>query len=285
MADKMYYSEEEAAEKLGVSVDELAGYVRDDKLRVFQDGARKMFKADEVDALMGGVTQPMDSGEINLAPAGESDIPAAEPPDTADVVTIGDLGENIATGAEDTVITAEGISIFDEEDLEIESADPMAKTQIAPSLEDQIAIEGVGSGSGLLDLTRESDDTSLGAEVLDHIDMEDAVGSGLEPDRPSIASIPDMAMIEPPQYVEAIDAAGGAFGGLIIGASIVMFVLGVVMLATMLQKVPEFLTALKENVMGVVVGGVVVILIATVAGYIVGKSSAQRAALMKQTNV
>ena len=285
MADKMYYSEEEAAEKLGVSVDELAGYVRDDKLRVFQDGARKMFKADEVDALMGGVTQPMDSGEINLAPAGESDIPAAEPPDTADVVTIGDLGENIATGAEDTVITAEGISIFDEEDLEIEAADPMAKTQIAPSLEDQIAIEGVGSGSGLLDLTRESDDTSLGAEVLDHIDMEDAVGSGLEPDRPSIASIPDMAMIEPPQYVEAIDAAGGAFGGLIIGASIVMFVLGVVMLATMLQKVPEFLTALKENVMGVVVGGVVVILIATVAGYIVGKSSAQRAALMKQTNV
>ena len=67
MADKMYYSEEEAAEKLGVSVDELAGYVRDDKLRVFQDGARKMFKADEVDALLGGVTQPMDSGEIDLA--------------------------------------------------------------------------------------------------------------------------------------------------------------------------------------------------------------------------
>ncbi len=281
MADKMYYSEEEAAEKLGISVDELAGYVRDDKLRVFQDGARKMFKADEVDALLGGVTQPMDSGEIDLAPAGE-ELPPAEPPDTADVVTIGDVGENIATGAEDTVITAEGISIFDEEDLEIEAADPMAKTQIAPSLEDQIAIEGVGSGSGLLDLTRESDDTSLGAEVLDHIDMEEAVGSGLEPDRPSVASIPDIAMIEPPQYVEAIDAAGGAFGGLIIGASIVMFVMGAVMLATMLQKVPEFLTALKENVMGVVVGGVVVILIATIAGYIVGKSSAQRAALMKQ---
>jgi multisubunit Na+/H+ antiporter MnhB subunit len=115
--------------------------------------------------------------------------------------------------------------------------------------------------------------------------MEDAVGSGLEPDRPSISSIPDMAMIEPPTYVEAIDAAGGAFGGLIIGASIIMFVMGAVMLATMLQKVPEFLTALKENVMGVVVGGVVVILIATIAGYLVGKSSAQRAALMKQTSV
>jgi PAS domain S-box-containing protein len=61
-------------------------------------------------------------------------------------------------GKEDTVITAEGISIFDDEDLEIEAADPMAKTQIAPSLDDQVAIEGVGSGSGLLDLTRESDE-------------------------------------------------------------------------------------------------------------------------------
>ena len=45
----------------------------------------------------------------------------------------------------------------------------MAKPQIAPALEEQIATEGVGSGSGLLDLTRESDDTSLGAEVLDNI--------------------------------------------------------------------------------------------------------------------
>ena len=134
MADKMYYSEEEAAEKLSISVDELAGYVRDDKLRVFQDGARKMFKADEVDALLGGVTQPMDSGEIDLAPAGESDIPTAEPPDTADVVTIGDVGEDVVSGAEDTVITAEGISIFDEEDHQFGERDSRDKLECHDSV-------------------------------------------------------------------------------------------------------------------------------------------------------
>ena len=33
----------------------------------------------------------------------------------------------------------------------------------------KLSLESVGSGSGLLDLTRESDDTSLGAELLDEI--------------------------------------------------------------------------------------------------------------------
>src|SRR4029079_13907742 len=34
---------------------------------------------------------------------------------------------------------------------------------------DQISLEGTGSGSGPLDLTRENGDTSLGAELLDEI--------------------------------------------------------------------------------------------------------------------
>jgi hypothetical protein len=46
----------------------------------------------------------------------------------------------------------------------------MAQTAISGgSMQDQISLEGTGSGSGLLDLTRESDDTSLGAELLDEI--------------------------------------------------------------------------------------------------------------------
>ena len=47
----------------------------------------------------------------------------------------------------------------------------MAQTQVTqPAVDqEQLALESVGSGSGLLDLTRESDDTSLGAELLDEI--------------------------------------------------------------------------------------------------------------------
>jgi len=60
-----------------------------------------------------------------------------------------------------------GIDVFQAD--EVDRADPSAQTAINPSIGDQLNLEGVGSGSGLLDLTRESDDTSLGAELLDEI--------------------------------------------------------------------------------------------------------------------
>src|SRR3954462_355197 len=59
-----------------------------------------------------------------------------------------------------------GITVFDVDDSQ--KVDPSAQTAINPSVQDQINLEGVGSGSGLLDLTRESDDTSLGA-VFDEL--------------------------------------------------------------------------------------------------------------------
>src|SRR5258706_14103897 len=59
-----------------------------------------------------------------------------------------------------------GITVFDVDDSQ--KIDPSAQTAINPSVQDQINLEGVGSGSGLLDLTRESDDTSLGA-VFDEL--------------------------------------------------------------------------------------------------------------------
>jgi len=62
-----------------------------------------------------------------------------------------------------------GISVFDAG--EVDEADPMAATIVTqPGIsDDDLSLDSVGSGSGLLDLTRESDDTSLGAELLDEI--------------------------------------------------------------------------------------------------------------------
>ena len=59
----------------------------------------------------------------------------------------------------------------------------MAQTSIGSGIQDQINLEGVGSGSGLLDLTRESDDTSLGAELLDEISPERLDGCAAAPSR------------------------------------------------------------------------------------------------------
>ena len=50
--------------------------------------------------------------------------------------------------------------------------DPEA-TQIGDAIGDDISLEAVGSGSGLLDLTADSDDTALGAELLDEAFNDD----------------------------------------------------------------------------------------------------------------
>lgn len=170
MARKMYYSEDEAAGVLRCTIEQLTDYARQGKLQQYQDGDRKVYRADEVDQFAEQLAMD-DTGEIELAPADSA---------VGDAVSLQEADVTEEPGKEDTVITAEGVSIFDDEDLEIEAADPMAKTQIAPSLEDQLSTEGVGSGSGLLDLTRESDNTSLGAEVLGNIDMESSIGTGIE---------------------------------------------------------------------------------------------------------
>jgi hypothetical protein len=116
-------------------------------------------------------------GEIDLTAPGSDEIPdlglsgssilglepgeAEAPPAAAE-----------APAEEEPSAPKVGISVFDDDEIEIET-DPMGETQISAGVEE---LETVGSGSGLLDLTRETDDTSLGAELLDVISPTDAAG-------------------------------------------------------------------------------------------------------------
>ena len=268
---KIYYTEAEAASKLGINPAELANYVRDGKLRSFQDGPRKMYKVEEVDKVAGA-----GSGEIELAPV------------EGDAVSLSDADKPAPNHTkEDTVITAEGISIFDDEDLEIEAADPMAKTQIAPTLDEQVSVEGVGSGSGLLDLTRESDDTSLG-EVLEHIDEPQAegVGSSLggEEITAAFASSPSAPETAPvmPVLVEMVDPSSGAFGGLIVAMSLVAIMTTIIAVGLLLQNVTNYAESLRENLIAVLAGSAVVSIAAAVICYMTGKSAAQRQSLLRK---
>jgi len=266
----MYYSEEEAAQKLLAVGKNLEEMVTSGDLTAFPDGAKRMFKAADIDALAPYTSG--DSAEIELAPAGDE---AA--------LSEADADADAQAGKSDTVITSEGISIFDDEDLEIESGDPMAKTAIAPSVDDEISLDGVGSGSGLLDLTRESDDTSLG-EVLEHIDVEAAVPSG----PPDVAGdIPDdVAAAEPvfdaPTVVEAVDASAGAFAGLVVGASLIMLLGAVAALAVIMGETPKYLLSVQENIAMWLGGGVVLTILLTVAGLLIGKAAAGRAAALQR---
>jgi len=305
MGKKMYYNDQEAAEVLGISAEEFANYIRDDKIRVFQDGPHKMFRVDEIDAMAGGsgpsgeeeieLTEVADTGgeevALTAADAGQEEIelPLAEQgaekeasADAADEVSLAeaDVDAGKAETKEDTVITAEGISIFDDEDLEIEAADPLAKTQIAPSLEDQISIEGVGSGSGLLDLTRESDDTSLGAEVLDHIDETEVsaeLGPAPVPDVEAYEPQPVAAAVEPAAtFVEQLDPRAGMFSGMIVGCAVVAMFLGSVSLASARGAVPGYLEWYKQSLPGLLIGAAVLVGVATLIGFFLGRAIAAR---------
>ena len=175
---KMFYSLEEVQDKLRRSAKDIKQLVRDGKLREFRDGAKLMFKVDEVDKFAGSDQANIDTGEIKLAPGDSADRIALvssdsgssvglAPGDSADQISLDDTSEGKAK--DDTVITSHGVNALDDSDGDLALADPMAQTQIAPDMADQVHLDSGSSGSGLLDLTREADDTSLGAELLDEI--------------------------------------------------------------------------------------------------------------------
>ncbi len=101
----------------------------------------------------------------------------------------------------------------------------MAQTNISGGIRDQLALEGVGSGSGLLDLTRESDDTSLGA-VLDEITPGPSPRRApFESPEGSFAGAPIDEVAPPPRItaapvlVERHDPWAPAFGGAALAAA------------------------------------------------------------------
>ncbi len=290
MAKKMYYTEEETIAKLGIDAATLTNLVRDQKLRVFRDGARNMFRADEVDALE---TEPppaesaADSVAVDSAAAESvalkpppADTAAAEeeieltPADTSSgssISLVDSMSQPPPPGKEDTVITAEGVSIFDEEDLDVEAADPMAKTQVTMRMEDQVASDGSGSGSGLLDLTRESDDTSLG-EVLDRIEMDSGAPPIIEEAAPAQAPVEPVVRA----VVEQPDPLAGLFGGLAVGCALGVIILAAVAVAAVSRAVPTYLEFFAGYKAVVLAGVAVIVAVAAVAGHVTGQGSASK---------
>ena len=193
---KSFYSSAEAAEKLGKSEDELKALVRDGKLREFRDAGSINFRVDDIDRLAaesGGGSADLDdipplasseasaSGEIILQPVEDSGIELA--PSESDVLSLeeADPSEGTASGSainqskkEGSVVPSVGVNVFDDDDLD-EAVDPLAQTAVTDV--GGLGIDGPGSGSGIMELSRESDDTSLGAELLDEIYSEDEGGT------------------------------------------------------------------------------------------------------------
>ncbi len=306
---QQFYSAEEALAKLGLSADELKQLVRDGQLREFRDGGQIKYKSEEVDQLaenlatlsgsLGGT-----SGDLVLETSDESSMGLTG----SDMLTLEEADRTEADAPvideqkEDTVITSVGVSVFDDEEVP-EAADPGAVTVVAEkdktgsslSLE-SLSSSGTagGSGSGLLDLTRESDDTSLGAELLDEIytedqesgmpDMGEATRAGLdapadeegeaapELQAPVTASQP----VRSPVVVQAgMGAIDTAIGGAMVGAVVSMGITGIAISANMQGVVPSFVQTLYQNmpIFGGALGGIT--LVGFLIGFVMGKRGAR----------
>ncbi len=155
---------------------------------------------------------------------------------------------------DDTVITNIGISVFDDEELEI-AADPMAKTMITAGSENPV-LEGSGAG------TRESDDTSLGAELLEGIDMGDTAENvspvttaeapepvGAEQELAEASPEPVMPTPTPRGVlaVPMVEAASPLYTGLLAAAAIALTLLGGLVVATTMGAWPGYLDAVASN--------------------------------------
>ena len=287
---KMFYTTEEAASKIGVSVDELKQLITENKLREFRDGARVMFKVDQVDRIAADKGKPA-AGSIGLSDSGISLSPRDA--GASDVISLAD--STPATAKEDTVVTGQGINVLGSG--EVKPHEAAAQTQIQSAIEDQLSLEGVGSGSGLLDLTRESDDTSLGAELLDEIypggEQAKAGGSSVgsssgifeqpaatESSGPS--GLENMAGAAAPvgvaDIVEEVDPSSGAFGGMALASALIMGMMLLIVCAGLQKFVPSWIEPITADNTKVIIFTVVLVVVSALFagfGYFIGKATSR----------
>jgi hypothetical protein len=280
---KLFYTLEEAAQKLGISSDAIKQMAASGKLQQFRDRDKLMYKCEQVDSMQAAAAPAQDTGgPIPLAPSGDTDK-----------IDLKSDGPKPPPGRKEDPRQATGISVFDAD--EITPADPMAQTQVTQPVaeNEELAIESVGSGSGLLDLTRESDDTSLGAELLDEIypgsspegsdqKMEQAVGggSGLAAQVPGSSGLdnlqeaqagaaPAMVMTE----AEAPDPGGNGLGlGLLIGTTITLICLLIVSVAAITGATSALLGQMTEALPAYAGGLLGLGILLGVVGYFIGKA-------------
>lgn len=317
---KMFYTMDETKAALGKSEEDIKQLARDGRLREFRDGPRLMFKADQVEALKGEAGAADTADQVGLGagdthtPLGIMDSKTGSGTDVAmnveqskddtggmDVGLSGSLSGSIGGGSlaggtgigQTRTPGKQGVNVFGEGEGD---ADPMAQTHMSAP-KDQISLEGVGSGSGLLDLTRETDDTSLGAALLDEISPggkrtspTPAAGSSSSGSTAGMTSISSMdlppetvASAAPiygsPVMVEANDPVAPAFGAMSIAAILVLLFAGFVVINAVVVDSPMVSVGVDmlkgENTPYIFLGvGVVLAIILFFAGMMAGKNRA-----------
>ena len=248
---KAFYTQEEAESALNTDDNGLKDLVREGRLTEYRDGQNLMYKGTQVETLageLGGgdeINLSDTGGPIGLAdsaggsvdaigladsgpPAGQSAVvePSLDSDDTGTGFQLGDSDAGVDPIAgntfADSAMGDSGITIFGPDDSGI--ADAGAQTTLGDSSGEQVNLEGIGSGSGLLDLTQEPDDTSFGAETFDEImpgesGMGTAVGAAYDEDAGIDTAAAPVGTRAVGTVYEPFDPSAPMFGGLAAGTA------------------------------------------------------------------
>lgn len=297
---KQYYDLEETLAKLKVTEAELKQMARDGQIREFRHGGILHFKVDDVDSLARELGGEGSTGDLALVPAEDDSVAGLSGTDMtgsgaggpglsgSDMLSLADQEpEPGDVKKDDTVITSVGISVFDDQELEID-ADPMAKTVLSDTEGESLGEGATGSGSGLLDLTRESDDTSLGAELLDEIYSEEAEEAEVAVGEATRAGLVEEVAAEeetvfekapvaaPVAYRQVEDPLAMAFTGLLIVGLVMMALVGAVCAAIVQEAWPGYLNFIRDKILFFAGGGVGVAVIVVVVGWFLGRQASGR---------
>ncbi len=266
--DKMFYSLEEAAEKLKKTPDDVRQMAARGQLQEFRDRDKLMFKREQVDLLAGGdddmIPLAGDSGELSLSSSG--------------------TGMKVDKDSKEQ----SSISIFEAETTD--DADANAVTRVSNSPTAGFADPGSsGSGTGgLLDLTREADDTSLGAGLMEDVYGGETVAQQTAAE-PAISGGESNQLFESPTSgepdfaspVAAMAAAepydgtwSGIAGGLALGAVVALLLATFAIIAALTGTAGGGLVSTIGNNFWVFVGaGIGAPLVFMVVGLLIGKKS------------
>ena len=320
---KLFYTIEETCAKLGKSEDEVKEMATSGQLDEMRDGDTIMFKRQQVDLLSGDtgsdgeVELDLTSGgsgfNLNLGDTGENDSPT----DASDDASAGgsgydlsgsgmglshsgsaagldlggsasglgfDLGDSGSAAGFDLGETGDATGFgaaFDEDD-------DNAETRVSDAVDEELSLESVGSGSGLLDLTRESDDTSLGAELLDEVweggdsgefgasasGLFESTGGGGD-SSPSAAPAVEAPMgLAVPMMAEAYDGKwSGAGTGFMIGAFLALTAVLLMLISNLAGVGPKVATLMTENIPMYAGGLAGIAIIFGLIGMFIGKAS------------
>lgn len=363
----MFYSLQEAAEKLNKTEEEIKQIVQEGNLREFRDGPNLLFKVEEVEALMPQASEealeavelePEALGlevpeleesepeipeieeleaEIPEAEEFELDIPADENPElealeaemlapaeeasgTSEILLAPETGAPVApselTNA-DTALAGEGISVLGESDGDFEITDdtlaetaiPMSTTGTGPEMpleeiEGDVNLDSFGSGSGLLDLSLQADDTSLGG-ILDEIYTDEVEGA--EPafeevggdsaavvaaeagemhdeEKPMIPqAVPDVSMAVSRPYMSAApDMSSNTLGMLLFLPLLVIIYTAVVAVSGQRGVMPSILSGIQAFIWFIMGGAAVVALLVAGVAFMTGGDGSAKVKKVKK---